>query len=81
MNDSHDDFIEDMEEDNDDIDDIIHGLDPGKVFAMGEHSGGKAFKIEALALLENESIQPSPDYLDYGDGLLKAMSIVKNITI
>ena len=79
MNDSQDDYIDRGDEDED-IEDNLDGLDPNRVFAMGEHAGAKAFQIEAIALIHEENSPNVPDDLDYNDGLLKAIEIVKNIT-
>jgi hypothetical protein len=67
MNDGLDDF---------DYESIIHGLDPDKVFAMGEHCGAKAFKDEALALLDIENQWTPVEAI----GIAIAIQRIKNIT-
>ncbi len=81
MNDSHNDFIDDRGDEDDDIEDNLDGLDPNRVFAMGEHAGGKAFQVEAIALLENKENRNRGLHFDEkADGLLEAINIIKNIT-
>ena len=78
MNDSQDDFIDYRGDEDDDIEEVLDGLDPDRIFSMGEHSGAKEFKIEAIALLEHRI--EAYRFENHKDGLLEALDIIKNIT-
>jgi ribulose 1,5-bisphosphate carboxylase large subunit-like protein len=65
-----------------DYESIIHGLDPDRVFAMGEHAGAKAFRDEALALLQaREDVLEDLHFDEKASALSEAIEIIKNIAV